>query len=667
METPLDYDAVGLKCGIEIHQQLDSATKLFCNCPTELQGTREPDFRILRKQRPVLGEEGKFDAGMLSEFLKRGSVIYEGYFDCNCTYELDETPPFPVDEECIDIALEICSLLKMNIVREMHVCRKNYVDGSVPGGFQRTMEIGQNGKLLLKNGKEIGIENIFLEEDAARRIETQGKTTYFRVDRLGIPLVEITTTPDIHHPEAAREAAYRIGLLLRSTNKVKTIIGSTRQDINISIKGGQRIEIKGVQKLDWIPELIENEIHRQLKLIEIKNYLADLSIQPEDIKRDPVDLTDVFKDTKCRFVQTGIKKKLQFIGLRIPEFQGIFGKEVLPNRRFGTEVADKVKVIAGLKGLIHSDEALQEKYQFSAEEIQQTKEKLHVGPKDLFVLLLAKGQPLDAALDVIVGRCKLAFDGVPEETRQAIEDGIHLFLRELGGEKRLYPDTDTPAIILPEDRITTIGNSLGPYPWDIMEKYAKKFQLEQDLIEDLIMTGKLPLFEELIPIMPDNPMLVLRTITDMVKVLHREERNVDILELQHFKSLLEGVRDNVVAKEAMEEILRMWTGNPTLTLLQAKEKAGISSFDINQLDQVIADLIEKNMALVEAKGRGAIGPLMGDLMDIVGRGAIDGKVLSSKLAQAIGKLGSQNANKTTKAPKKETKAKSKNKSSGKKN
>ncbi|MCF2139293.1 MAG: Glu-tRNA(Gln) amidotransferase subunit GatE [Candidatus Lokiarchaeota archaeon] len=641
MGKSIDYNAVGLKCGIEIHQQLDSATKLFCACPNQLQGTREPDFRILRKQRPVLGEEGKFDEGMLSEFLKGGSVIYEGYYDCTCTYELDETPPFKCDEECIDIALEICALFKMNIVREMHVCRKNYVDGSVPAGFQRTMEIGYDGNLDLKNGKKIGIENIFLEEDAARRIKTQGKTSYFRVDRLGIPLVEITTTPDIHDPEEAKETAYRIGLLLRSTNKVKRIIGSTRQDINVSIAGGERIEIKGVQKLDWIPELIHNEVIRQQKLIDIKNILNQKSISPDDIRRDPVDLTKIFQKTECRFVKAGIKRKEKFVGMKIPGFHGIFGTEVLPNRRFGTEVADKVKVIAGLKGLIHSDENLLEKYNFSPEEIAQTRQKLNIQNDDLFILLLASGQALETALDVIVERCKQAFIGVPEETRQAKEDGTHVFLRELGGEKRLYPDTDTPPILLSEDRIKNIKENIGPYPWDIIDEYAKKYNLDPFLVEDLIMDGKMALFNELIAKYPENPMLVIRTITDMLKVLHREEKNINTLKPSHFHELFAGLKQGIIAKEAMLGVLRIWTDFPEISLKQAKKKMGIKTTDLTKLDGIIDELVQKNMELIKTRGRGAIGPLMGDLMKIVGRGAVDGKVLSSKLAQAIGKLISQ--------------------------
>ncbi|QEE14525.1 Glu-tRNA(Gln) amidotransferase subunit GatE [Promethearchaeum syntrophicum] len=635
MKTDFNYESLGLKIGLEIHQQLDSKKKLFCNCPNELQGTRAPDFTILRKQRPVLGEEGKFDKGMLVEFLKKGSIVYEGYYDCTCTYELDETPPFHYDEECLDITLEICALFKMEIIREAHVCRKNYVDGSVPAGFQRTMEIGQNGKLLLKTGKEIGIENIFLEEDAARRIKTEGKTSYFRVDRLGVPLNEITTAPEIHTPEEAKDAAYRIGLLLRSANKVKRVIGSTRQDINISIKGGERIEIKGVQKLDWIPLLVNFECQRQLSLIEIKKNLKKKNLKSSVIKKETKDLSKFFKNTPCRFVKKGIKNGQKLIAMKIPGFKGIYGKELNPKRRFGTEVAEKIKILTGLQGLIHSDEDLQGKYKFTEKEIKKIKAELKIEENDLFILLLAKGRPLDDALDIIIERTKQAFNGVPEETRRAQDDGTHIFLRELGGGKRLYPDTDTQSFIISEERIQKINQSIGAYPWDIIDEYSKKYKLSGELFENLIMTGKLQLFDKLIKILPDNPTLVIRTITDMLKVLHRENRNIKQLTEKHFSTLLKGLKKGVIAKEALESILRIWIDFPELTLEKAKKKAGITSFDLKNLDEIIQDIIDKNIDLIKTRGKGATGPLMGDVMKKIGRGVVDGKILSSKLQELM--------------------------------
>ncbi len=635
MTTDFDYDAVGLKIGIEIHQQLNSATKLFCHCPNKLHGSRNPDFTVLRQQRPVLGEEGEFDKGMLVEFLKRGQVVYEGYYDSTCTYELDETPPFEVDAEALEITLQICALLHMNVIRELHVCRKNYVDGSVPGGFQRTMEVGQEGYISLANGKKIGIENVFLEEDAARRIKTEGKTSYFRVDRLGIPLNEITTSPDIRTPEEAKEAAFRIGLLLRSTNRVKRVIGSTRQDINVSIKDGQRIEIKGVQKLDWIPLLVKFEIQRQQELIAIQNQLKELPISPDDIHNAPVEVSHIFKDTACKFVQKGIAKGQKFTALKLPQMKGIFGHELYPNIRFGTEMAGKVKVLTGLKGLIHSDEALLEKYQFSETEINQLKQELKLGDSDLFILLLAKGKPLEIALDIIVERVKMAFMGVPEETRQANDDGTHIFLRELGGKKRLYPDTDSQPIFITSQQLEYASATKGRYPWDIMKDYAQKYTLSEAQIEELIMDGDLPIFEKTISIMPENPALVLHTVIETNKVLRRDGQNVANLTDQHFITLLQAIKENVIAKEAVEAILSIWTEQPSLPLAEAKEKVGIKDIDMGQIDSILTELIVNNHKLLDSRGRGAMGPLMGDLMQKVGRGSIDGKTLSKKLMQAI--------------------------------
>jgi glutamyl-tRNA(Gln) amidotransferase subunit E len=302
-----DYKKLGLMCGLEIHQQLDSKTKLFCRCPAKLEGTREPDFVIKRYMRPVLGEMGIYDEAMLTEYEKGMSIVYEYYKDVNCTYELDETPPFECNDEAKKIAIEIALLLNSNIIEEMHVCRKNYLDGSVPCGFQRTMILAKDGFVELENGKKIRIDILCLEEDAARKIKTENKTNYFRLDRLGIPLVEITTKPDINDPYECRETAERLGLLLWST-KVKKILGSIRQDVNVSVKDGSRIEIKGVQKLDWIPVLINHEISRQTKLIEIRDELKKRKLTKTNLSTTPVDLSKMISTNRSDFVSKGLNQ-----------------------------------------------------------------------------------------------------------------------------------------------------------------------------------------------------------------------------------------------------------------------------------------------------------------------------------------------------------------------
>jgi glutamyl-tRNA(Gln) amidotransferase subunit E len=428
-----DYNKLGLKVGIEIHQQLDTKGKLFCRCPNKMI-LKDPDFRLTRTFRPVLGEEGKFDKAMLLEFKKKTIVEYEGYHDSNCTYEFDETPPFECDQESLDIALEIGLLLNMNLIDELHICRKNYVDGSVPAGFQRT-GCWNHGKLSLNDQKDMGIEILCLEEDACKRVnEEDSNKTIFRLDRLGIPLVEIATAPDLHTPEEARQGALRIGMLLRGTGKVKKQLGATRQDINVSIATGNRIEIKGVQKLDWIPPLVRNEVRRQLSLCSIRDQMKQRGISAQILNQKPIDITNLLKDTQCGFVNKGIKNNEKVWGLRVPKMKGLWGIEVQEGRRFGTEVANKIKVITGLKGLIHSDEDLN-KYKFSENEIKSIREKLQCNEEDLFVLILGSEQRLQDAMDIVITRVIQALDGVPPETRKALEDGNNEFLRFNGGAR----------------------------------------------------------------------------------------------------------------------------------------------------------------------------------------------------------------------------------------
>ena len=547
----IDYQKIGLKCGLEIHQQLDSRTKLFCRCPNELQGTREPDFTLKRTMRPVLGEMGTYDEAMLTEYQKGKGIIYECYNDVICTYELDETPPFLCSDEAKKIALEIALLLNSNIVEEMHVCRKNYLDGSVPCGFQRTMILATNGHLALENGKKIGIDILCLEEDAARKIKTENNNNYYRLDRLGIPLVEITTKPDINHPLECRECAERLGLLLWST-KVKKVLGSIRQDVNVSIEGGTRIEIKGVQKLDWIPVLINQEILRQQGLIEIKETLLKKQLDEKILPKKGMDLTKIMKNTKSAFIAKGIKSGKQLQGMNFPGFKDIFGKELLNDYRFGTEVSSKVKSISGLKGIIHSDEDLK-KYKFSDNDIKTLREKLGSRDDDCFVLVLGNKKEVEKALETIINRVKYAFKGVPPETRRALEDGKTEFLRELHGGARLYPDTDSQAIFNLDDEIEKIQETLPSYPWDVMKDYSKKFKIEERLIKELIFSGILDLFNELIKIYPDNPTLIITTLLETTTALRRDGKNVENIQQKDYVEMFTFLKKGEIGKNRKDQ------------------------------------------------------------------------------------------------------------------
>ncbi|MFX0076345.1 MAG: Glu-tRNA(Gln) amidotransferase subunit GatE [Candidatus Hermodarchaeota archaeon] len=623
-----DYEKLGLKCGLEIHQQLDTATKLFCRCPSTLQGTRPPDFNTTRYMRPVLGEMGKFDTAMLTEYKKGKTIVYEGYNDVICTYELDDTPPFSCNEEARRIALEIALLLKANIIEEMHVSRKNYLDGSVPSGFQRTMILGTDGYITLKNGKKIRIDILSLEEEAARKIKTENKTNFYRLDRLGIPLVEVTTQPDINTPEECRECAERIGLLLWITN-VKKVIGSIRQDINVSIKSGTRIEIKGVQKLSWIPLLINHEISRQLTLIEIREELKNRKVSEDDIPQKPIDLTSVLTKSKSKMISAGIKEGKKIYGFNFKDFKGLFGKELMEDYRFGTEVSSKVKVISGLKGIIHSDENF-EKYNISKEDKKNIQAKLSSKDKDCFVIIIGFEKELQKATDIIINRVKYVFKGVPPETRRALDNGNTEFLRELHGGARLYPDTDSQAIMNMTEEIASIQKTLPNYPWDIIEDYAMKYHVERSSIKDLIFSEKLTLFDNLISIYPEKPSIVLNTLLNKAKAIKREGKNIENITDDDYIKIFTKLKNEDIGKEAIEEIMRLKADSPNLTIEQSIENLNLKSLSDEDLKKIVKEIVTKNVELIEEREMRAMGPLMGEVMKKV-RGKIDGGVVSKEL------------------------------------
>jgi len=262
----MDYKKIGFKCGLEIHNRLNTKTKLFCGCRPSFSEDRPFTF-VKRKMRAVAGELGQVDAAALYEYLKDRVFNYSCYKEETCLVDIDEEPPHAMSKEALEIVLQIAKLLKADVPDEVHIMRKIVVDGSNVASFQRTAIVGMNGMLETSQGN-VGIANISLEEESAVTVGQKGSEISYRLDRLGIPLVEIGTAPDIKSPEHAKEVAEKIGMIVRSTGKSQRGIGVTREDLNVSISKGARVEIKGVQELDMIPALIENEVKRQQAMIE---------------------------------------------------------------------------------------------------------------------------------------------------------------------------------------------------------------------------------------------------------------------------------------------------------------------------------------------------------------------------------------------------------------
>ncbi len=276
--SEIDYKEVGLKCGLEIHQQLDTS-KLFCNCPSLLR-SEEPDFIVKRKLHAVAGESGEIDIAAKHEVEQDKEFIYQGY-DSVCLVELDEEPPHQINKEALKIALQVSILLNAKIFPLTQIMRKTVIDGSNTSGFQRTVLIARDGYVETESGK-VRIDSICLEEDSARIVGKKEGEAVYRLDRLGIPLIEIATAPDIKTPEQAKEVALHLGEILRSC-KVKRGIGTIRQDVNVSINKGARTEIKGFQNPAMMIKTIDLEIQRQLDLVKkgkkveesVRNALPD--------------------------------------------------------------------------------------------------------------------------------------------------------------------------------------------------------------------------------------------------------------------------------------------------------------------------------------------------------------------------------------------------------
>ena len=354
MTKTIDYSSIGLKVGIEIHRQLDTKSKLFCDCPTTMSEA-DPSVRFLRRLRPTQSELGQVDPAALFEFQKGRAVIYESDDRTSCLVEMDEEPPKDLNPEAVEIALEASVLTNSEPVDEIHVMRKIVIDGSNTTGFQRTCVVAMDGCVTVDE-KKIPIQQISLEEDAARKTSESGLTVNYRIDRLGIPLIEISTGPVITSPEETERVAKAIGDILRDTGRVKRGLGTVRQDLNVSIRDGALIEIKGVQELDLISKVINYEVSRQLELLQIRSQLVSRGIKEAHIGNELVDVSPLFSNTKSKLIREALGSGGVALAVKIPGFGGLLGRELAPGLRLGTEMASRASFWGRVGGIFHTDE-----------------------------------------------------------------------------------------------------------------------------------------------------------------------------------------------------------------------------------------------------------------------------------------------------------------------
>lgn len=583
----IDYSKIGLKCGIEIHQQLDTKQKLFCSCKARLSPSKHV-IEITRKLRPVAGEMGEIDIAALNEFLKGKEFVYHGYPEETCLVEADEEPPHPLNSESLDIALTIALLLRCDIPEEVHVMRKTVLDGSNTSGFQRTAIIGMKGKLRTSFG-EVGITNVCLEEESAQILGRKENQVIYGLDRLGIPLVEIGTSPDIRSPDQAKEVAEKLGMIVRSTGRVKRGIGTIRQDVNVSIAGGARIEIKGAQELKLLPKLVENEVMRQMNLLEIKKDLKKIKFKP--LKPRMIHVSRIFKESKSR-----ITKDKTTYAIMIPRFAGFLKRKLTPTRTLGNEIANYVRVKTPLKGIVHSDEDL-EKYKLS-KEFEKLRKIMKAKRGDTLIIAAGEKGHVKKTMEIVCERINQLIKGVPEETRKALDNGDTEYLRPLPGAARLYPETDIPPIKVTEKKLREIKNNLPELIEErekrLRRELKEKFNLSDELSMQLIRGGKKELFEKLIKSGFD-PKIVSSTLTSTLRYLEKKEGvNIKNLKDKHFVSLFKAFKSGKFPKEAIPEILKEFAKHPGEGIENITKKLGIERISDDDLRLIVQKTIMEN-------------------------------------------------------------------------
>lgn len=491
----IDYKALGFRCGVEIHQQLATEKKLFCRCPAG-RYSKKCDAEVLRHMRPTLSEMGVYDGTALMEFKTKKEIIYRLNSDTVCTYEIDDTPPFLINQQALDIAIEIALLLGSSIVDEMHIARKQYLDGSIPTGFQRTAIVGMGGAIPL-NGKKIRIRQFALEEDACREVSDIGHVITFLTDRLGMPLVEVVTEPDMESPEEAAEAVRQIGRLMRVTGKVRRGIGCVRQDVNVSIKGGRRVEIKGVPRYQNIPLLVHTEALRQKALLDIMHEMKGRGITFDNLQTSEKDLTSELRDTVSGHLMDAIQRGWKIMGIKLPEMAGILNFKTQPGKTFAHEISGRVRVVACLDhnpNLYHTDSWPE--YEGWQEDRLQVRRALGANDTDVAVIVWGPPEDVATACGEIRDRALEALEGVPHETRQARPDGTTDFERILPGPDRMYPDTDHPPAKIPRDRVKKTAENLPEKPWDLEEKY-RGLGMPEDVVDRMPLSPYVYLVDRL--------------------------------------------------------------------------------------------------------------------------------------------------------------------------
>ncbi|MDY0267145.1 MAG: Glu-tRNA(Gln) amidotransferase subunit GatE [Methanimicrococcus sp.] len=622
-----DYESLGLMVGLEIHQQVDSPTKLHCRCPNIYREMEDSTHEIQRYLRPKSNNLGMMDHAVVEQTKANRQSRYKVY-NTTCLGETDESGPMPVSPEALKTSLEMSKLMHMTPTDRAYTMRKLIVDGSSPTGFQRTTFIAGNGWIETNSGK-CRIASLCLEEESAPKVEETPEYILFSLDRLGIPLIEIATEPDIKTPEQAYEVASYIGMALRSTLSVKRGIGTIRQDVNVSIKNGTRVEMKGVQALSMIGEIIKREIYRQLSLNDIKNELNE---KGASVDSTLYDATEVFTNTQSKVIIKSAKER-KIIAIRLKKFKGFIGREVQPGRRLGTELSEKAKAV-GVSGLFHTDEL--PNYGITEEEVKALREAVGAEDEDAVIMISGEEEIAKRAMESVLERAKLVLTTIPAETRYALPDGNNSYMRPLPGAARMYPETDLPTFSIDREEYEKIEP-----PELLIEKidrYIEKYELSKDFSEMLAFSKYMPLFEKLVEKYKEKgnvtPTLLARTFTGTLQELKREEHPIESITDSKFEEMFDQIEENKLPKDAIRDILTELCKDPSSEIKAISARLGIGTVDKKEIEEYMNQIVREREEYIQEKGLAAVGPLMGIVMEKY-RGKIEGKEISRMLKEKI--------------------------------
>ncbi|MEC7494462.1 MAG: Glu-tRNA(Gln) amidotransferase subunit GatE [Candidatus Thermoplasmatota archaeon] len=570
-----------LKAGLEIHQQLNSG-KLFCNCSLNENGK---DYQFKRKLHATSSELGDIDIAAKTEQIKLFTYYNKS---CNCLVYTDEEPPRGPNRDAVKVALQFAQLVDAKIVEEIHFMRKVVVDGSNTSGFQRTGLIATGGRIEYDD-KILELDQLCLEEDSCRHGEEDHE---YLLDRLGVPLLEITTKPQLDNSQDVQKAAKAIGRLLRACN-VKRGLGTIRQDVNVSINNGQRVELKGFQDLASMPKVVENEMKRQFSLNEMKKGKVG----------QPISVDNCFK-----------KKREFSLALKIENWNGILGNKDSPEGhvRMGRELADYAKR-AGLKGIMHSDEL--PAYGIDNEETKNIKLSLGCNDNDAFILIFGKEKITEKAMEIIIERINTK--GVPKEVRKVTPENLTRYMRPMPGASRMYPETDIAPF-----KLTNL-NVRKPKTLDEREKdlplneEESKQLVSNDLDEQFnILNRKF-----------DLPKLLSRILLHTLPQLKDEGETISNSDLEKVLILFQ---EGVIVKEGISKALVQSSRN---------EEIQVNNDNVEvELEDFIVSLVREKKEFIKGRGMGAVGALMGPVMSKF-RGKMDGgdinKVLMEKVKEIL--------------------------------